>query len=299
VFDTVLNLVGCSPFVNPCGGRWKWKTRSADDNEDVWNDLTFFHSVHDPQPPSIPQVVQLDNGKEEDLSTIYDQHAIEYSYVDGEDEYQDLHMVMEELELELKEESKGDDETASLEIIMGPKPLPPPPPSQISSSRSVASTAHISSPSLPSPSHRCNLKRVMTDAEPTTLARMMASTFQGKEEENVERLASSVRYPHTNIIVSSSSSYTYSGSQGDSKDDTSDSGVGDGSSYSSSCRLLLGDTKRRSFDFSSVYRHRYHPSPREQNQLLSFQTSSTDTTMQIHNRSRGRFRSSLSAIWAH
>ena len=316
----LFGLIGCNPFVDPCGGRWNWKSNSSDDDEDeeLWNDLTFVISTaaHDSsKPSSIPRIVQVDPDGDEDVSTIHDLQQYSntdqklYSYLKrGETEYEDLQMVMEELELELKEESSENDETISLDIIMGPKPYHPLPPSQIPSSRSFTSSTSLPSQakSLPHPPTKSKLLGANTELNASTKSASRDTEKQQQqqqEEEKVERQIDSVRKRACiKIVVSSSTEYIYSVSHEQDKEKemgSSDSCDEDGSSYSSACQLLPQKTTKRSFDFSSVYNHRYHPSPRDQNQALSFQTSSTDTTMETHNRNRSRVRSVLAGILAH
>jgi hypothetical protein len=267
----------------------------------------FFHSAHqDSKQPSIPRVVKLDHGEDEEVSTIYEPH--QHSKADGnlflynirqESEYQDLQMVIEDLELELKGELSRDDGTASLEIIMGPKPSHQRPPSQTSSFRSMTSSDQSSSPkSLPLPPSP--LKAVTEEAESNKYTKKLAPSFDRKQEVTDDRFTSTENSPHVTIDVSSSSGFMYSASHsGSNDDDTNESCGDDGSSYSSCCRRLLGDTTKQGFDFSSVYQHRYHPHPRHHNHALSFQTSSTDTTMKTRNRKCARVRSAFSGILAH
>lgn len=319
VLDSMFDIVGCNLFGATCGGRWKWKSKSLGDNEaaDAWNDLTFLHSIPEVQPPSIPHLVQLDHANDEDISTIFDPqlgamdedgssvfqslnpHGKPYSYEGKEVQYHDLQLVMEELENELSEEMKQNDDTASLEIIMGPPP-PPPPPSRVSSSRSVTSATVASLRSIPPPPP-APLKRVTADIRSSVFAQLMAVTFQRKETEKTEAVAPPAHSLGPTTLLSSSSLYTYSASQGDKKDDASEYENDDGSSYSSyTSRRLLGDTKKQSFDFSSFSHHSYHPSARHSQQSISFQTNSTDTTFQAHNHNRGRVRASSAAtIRAH
>ena len=316
----LFGLIGCNPFVDACGGRWNWKSNSFDDEEDeeLWNDLTFVISTaahNSSKPSSIPRVVQVDPDGDEDVSTIHDLQQYSntdqklYSYVKrGEREYEDLQIVMEELELELKEESSENDETISLDIIMGPKQYHPVPPSQIPSPRSFTSSSspsHAKAPPHPSTKskHLGTNTEFNTSTKSTPRVKEEEDDDEEAEEEAVERQIDSSRTRASiKIVVSSSTEYIYSASHEHDKEkemNSSDSCDENGSSYSSACQLLPRNTTKRSFDFSSVYSHRYHPSPRDQNQSLSFQTSSTDTTMETHNRNRSRVRSVLAGILAH
>lgn len=117
IFNRVLELAVCGPCVGQYG---RWTNKLREDDGDICTELNPVNSVLDETPPFVPEVVEVVQHSDEDVSTICDVHEYLYRHEDSSSENGFIHEPGQEVE-----DYEGiffDDGSSSLESILGPRP---------------------------------------------------------------------------------------------------------------------------------------------------------------------------------